>query len=443
MPAFPAPSHNTRLGFEYFPDTQHYRLEDLQRWLPEIQAMGASWLALQAPPTRAIPEDFIRTCIDSRLEPVMRFNFPIEPPPPPSEIELIFRTYARWGIHYTVLFNQPNQRSSWPATTWARQDLVERFLDSFLPLAQLALDAGLTPVFPPLAPGGDYWDTAFLRTALVSIERRGSFALLDHLVIGAYAHPGDRPLDWGSGGPERWPAVKPYHTPPGSQDQRGFHIYDWYLALARAVIGDARPLLLFGLSDGIAAHHGSSSRKTVAIHRLIAIAQALVANSCIKAKQVVRPIAGESLDPLPSQVLAGFFDKLTSDPQWFDSEGSRGLFSEALRRWNVACLGEVTAPIPKNGSALQRPPIAHYLLLPKYDWGIAEWHLNAAKPFIRKYQPAIGFSLSEAACAARVTVVGGVQEFPEQALSELRAAGCLVERIDGDGTSIATELSEK
>jgi hypothetical protein len=40
-------------------------------------------------------------------------------------------------------------------------------------------------------------------------------------------------------------------------------------------------------------------------------------------------------------------------------------------------------------------------------------------------------------------VVGGVQEFPEQALSELRAAGCLVERIDGDGTSIATELSEK
>jgi hypothetical protein len=178
---------------------------------------------------------------------------------------------------------------------------------------------------------------------LVSIERRGCFAFLDHLVIGAYAHPGDRPLDWGSGGPECWPAVKPYHTPAGSQDQRGFHIYDWYLAIARAVIGDARPLLLFGMSDGIAARYGSSSGKTVAIHRLIAIAQALVANSCINAKQFVRPIAGESLDPLPSQVLAGFFDDLTGDSQWFDPKGSRGLFSEALAL-EYRLSGEFTAP---------------------------------------------------------------------------------------------------
>lgn len=443
MPVFPAPAQNSRLGFEYFPDTQHYRLEDMQRWLPELQAMGASWVAFQAPLNRAIPEVFLRTFIDSGIEPVLRFNSPIASSPSLSESEMLLSTYARWGIHYSVLFDQPNQRISWPASTWAHQDLVERFLDSFIPLAQAALDAGLIPVFPPLAPGGDYWDTAFLRTALGSIERRSCYALLDHLVLGAYARPGDRPLAWGIGGPERWPAVRPYHTPSGSQDQCGFHIYDWYLAIARAVIGEDRPLLLFGLSDGIAGSRGSSSGKSVAIHRLIAIVQSLAATSCIKARQVVRPIAGERLEPMPNQVLVGFFEILNGDTFWFDPKGTRGLFTEALRRWTVACLGNVSSAIPKNGSVPHRPPIAHYLLLPKYDWGIAEWHLNAARPFIRKYHPAIGFSLAEAACAARVTVVGSVQEFPEQALGELRAAGCLVERIDGDGISIATQLSEK
>jgi hypothetical protein len=88
-------------------------------------------------------------------------------------------------------------------------------------------------------------------------------------------------------------------------------------------------------------------------------------------------------------------------------------------------------------------PIKHYLLLPAYEWGVSDWHLDVIKPFVRKHQPTIGFSLAEAALAEEVTVIGGEQSFSEESLSELRSKGCRVERISGDGTSIATQLSER
>jgi hypothetical protein len=81
--------------------------------------------------------------------------------------------------------------------------------------------------------------------------------------------------------------------------------------------------------------------------------------------------------------------------------------------------------------------------LPKYEWGISDWHLEASKPFILKHQPTVGFSLDEAKLAVQVTVVGGEQSFSEEALTQLRNAGCQVDRISGDGTSIATQLAER
>lgn len=87
-------------------------------------------------------------------------------------------------------------------------------------------------------------------------------------------------------------------------------------------------------------------------------------------------------------------------------------------------------------------PISHYLLLPAYAWGVSDWHLTAVRPYLKKFRPTLGFSLEEALLAERVTVVGNEHDYPEEALNALRAAGCLVERIGGDGTSIATTLVE-
>ena len=53
-----------RLGFHYFPDTLHYQNSDLNKWLPILQELGASWITLIAPIQRAIPESFLKGLID-------------------------------------------------------------------------------------------------------------------------------------------------------------------------------------------------------------------------------------------------------------------------------------------------------------------------------------------------------------------------------------------
>jgi hypothetical protein len=156
----------------------------------------------------------------------------------------------------------------------------------------------------------------------------------------------------------------------------------------------------------------------------------------------------ESVSPLPPEVLCGNFWLLGADPDsphadqaWFLT-GSRGSpKAQALIHWHSS--PEAMADQKSTPLQIKHQPIPHYLILPAFEWGIADWHLNAARPFIRKYRPMIGFSLSYAFLAERVTVVGNDEQFPESALDQLRNAGCRVERISGDGTSIATQLADK
>ena len=85
--------------------------------------------------------------------------------------------------------------------------------------------------------------------------------------------------------------------------------------------------------------------------------------------------------------------------------------------------------------------IAHYLLLPSFEWGVADWHLNVTRPFIKRHRPTVGFSLEEAYQAQEVTVLGGKEHFSESDITQLRNQGCVVRRIEGDGTKIASLLA--
>ena len=55
-------------------------------------------------------------------------------------------------LNILPLFDRPNLLKNWSPSDWAQRNLVERFLDIFIPIAQRALNAGLIPVFPPLEP---------------------------------------------------------------------------------------------------------------------------------------------------------------------------------------------------------------------------------------------------------------------------------------------------
>jgi hypothetical protein len=83
-------------------------------------------------------------------------------------------------------------------------------------------------------------------------------------------------------------------------------------------------------------------------------------------------------------------------------------------------------------------PISHYVLLPLYAWGVANWDLTLIQPIIEENHPTVGFSLAEARLAERVTVVGGEGAISPETLDMLRASGCKVERVLEDGTLVAT-----
>ena len=203
MSTIPIPHENTRLGFHFFPDTLHFRATNLRAWLPELQSLGVSWLTLQAPSDRAIPEFFLQGLKRLNIEPILQLYLPLDNSPDFEDIRLLFSTYAHWGVNYIVLFDRPNCRTAWSSANWSQSNLVERFLDRYLPLALCAHQSGLIPVYPPLEPGGDYWDTAFLQASLQAIKRRGHQLILENLVVGAHANAGHRSITWGRGGPER------------------------------------------------------------------------------------------------------------------------------------------------------------------------------------------------------------------------------------------------
>lgn len=404
-----------KVGFHYRSDSEHYSGKDLGQWLPRLKQLDASWIVLNAPTNRAIPEEFIATLKLEAIEPVLHFQITPRELPAVDEMLLLFENYKRWGVKYVILFDKANLQESWGAEAWAQSDLTERFLDGFLPLAEAAVAVGLVPVFGPLEPGGDYWDMNFLRGALDGIKRRASEPLLSRLILSAYTRISGKPLSWGAGGPENWPETQPYYTPENSQDQIGFRIAEWYLTLSETVMEKRLPILLLGV-EGPAPEGEDLNQYLINGARLIA-------------RQEI-----EGIKPLPEEVIGGAFQTLAGidESSWFSPEGSPKPVVIAFTN------EDEKQPEAKAAGEFQ---IAHYLLLPSFEWGVADWHLNVTRPFIKRHRPTVGFSLKEAFQAKEVTVVGGKEHFSESDINRLRGQGCVVRRVDGDGTKIASLLA--
>jgi hypothetical protein len=438
----PFPDRPTRIGFHYIQDTLHYRESDLQTYLPELAEMGASWLVLKSSIDRAIPEYFIQALLQKGIEPLIQFDFSLSQSPTPGDCAMLFEAYARWGIHGVILYDRPNVHSAYLAG-WAQQDLVERFVDSMLPLSLAALQSGLIPIFPPLEPGGSYWDTAFLRAALESLDRRKQNLLLQNLVLSTYAWTGGHPLNWGAGGPERWPETHPYSTPPDSQDQRGFRIFDWYQAIARAVLDRPTPIIM--LQAGVDLDPLKSEAAVTYIDVHPDVATGIIKLLC--GKSILDPLAPQvMMDAIPPEVLACNFWLLADDKcspfarqAWLQEESQFEKTVAEVKRTVEELVQDPAGQLQADPAH----PLRHYLLVPTYDWGVADWHLEIIRPFVKKYRPVIGFSLEEASLAREVTVIGNTHSFSEEQLNHLRNSGCKVRRISGDGTSIATQLTER
>jgi hypothetical protein len=432
----------TTFGFHYFPDDTHYRVSDLHAWLPELQALGAGWLTLVGSLTRAVPEAFIKPLCEAGIEPII--HLPVVPIRPilPADLEALFKSYERWGVKYVALFSEPNVRSAWSPAEWGKPALVERFLEVLLPVLEAQVEAGLTPVFPALRAGGDYWDTGFLEAALAGINRRGASKIAEQLVFAVNLWTYNRPLSWGQGGLQRWPEAKPYLTPPGTQDQQGFHLVDWYDEIIRSRLGESHPFLCLSGGPRMGDH---TDKNFLPVDELWH-------ESCIR--ELWQTQARQEL--LPNLLNINFWllgageGSPFANEAWYRGNGTTVPAVDVLKQRVqvqtkaskvLKAAGALDATLAGQTEAGSAKPIQHYLLLPAFEWGISEWHWSAAIEYVKAFRPTCGFSPQEAAQAQRVTIVGNEQGISRDSENMLRLAGCAVERVAGrDGQETAALL---
>jgi len=399
-----------RIGYYYSPDDQHYTHHELTSWLPILESLGARWLTLCASADRAIPEAFIRALVEASIEPVIHIDIPMAKLQL-ERLETLFAAYRRWGVRYVVASDRPNLQARWTPNSWGRGALVDRFLDQYLPVLVAQRAAGLIPVFPPLEPGGDYWDLAFLEAALRGMLERGQRSLVEELTLGIFLWTYGRPLDWGIGGSASWPEARPYHTPAGCQDHRGFRIFEWYAAIARQVAENALPMLVVAGGETRTGPSGSTgidphSETNRAVARLMQSGEApyYVLNFAF---YVLRAGAGGE----------------KAEQAWFPRPG--------MPRPVVAAIQQLLVGLDRDGrsESNEEKAFSRYFLLPDVQHAMDDLDVTAVLELARRSRAVVGCSLREAARAHEVALVGDDRALPREMEDELRRAGCLVHRL--------------
>lgn len=410
-----------KIGFHYFQDLNHYQSRDLALWQPELESLQAGWLVLKASPNYAIPEEFITGLLDSDVQPIIHFDIPINSDYRPEDLRILLSSYARWGVKYVIFFDRPNMKSSWLHDTWSQGDLVERFLDRYLPFVRAAEQNGLTPIFPPLQPGGDYWDLSFLKKVLNLVKQRRSLDFVSNLHIAVSSQTFNHPLSWGAGGKRNWKVPRPYSKSEiGEEDHLGFNTWHWYTDLVNSILGIEPKLFLF--------YFGSADIKQSVLDPKVSFEELI--DFAMKPSEE----AGRAAEQKNNILACLFWILSTSEPNedgrtaFFDITGEVKVpeiksYKEKLENTRKQNLEYVVS----DRLAEWIYPIDHYLLLPSYEWGIPENTLDRIRPIMRDSRPTIGFSLIEATNARKVTVWNENGAFSVKDIDILREAGCLID----------------
>jgi len=411
----------TQLGFHYFPDTVHYSLHDLQTWLPLLLRLRVNWLVVTSPTERAIPEYFLTGLIHAGITPIVQFQFSLTDTPPLKDVTPLIEAYAKWEVRHFQIFDRPNLRTSWGTKYWAQRDLVEAFMDRFLPWAQLIVHNDGIPILPPLEPGGDFWDLSFLQQFLTILERRHQHAVTESLHLSAYAWTHKHPLNWGMGGPLAWPEARPYDLNPQSQDHRGFRIFEWYQTIAQATLERTLPIHLYQV--GLPAHPKRLLDAKRFEHPAEAEGVYTVYQNLSQASS-----EADTLGLSPANVASCNFWLLSADPS--SPFAPHSWFKDAIPTCEaVDKLTQIRQTLPARGPIGYEPitsvrrPIRHYVLLPK-DLLSQPDVLGKLLPTLSpNTAPTIGCSFSEALMADRVTLVAP-ERFDPEVVDQLRANGC-------------------
>jgi hypothetical protein len=424
---------NNRFGLHYFSDSLHYGEKDLKLWLPRLQQLNAGWLVLNAPTSRAIPEDFISAVAQAGIKPIIDFDLPLSETTHWSDLEVLLRSYGRWGVSHALLNCQPNNQSAWSIEAWRRPDLLQSFTRQFQQFAQLALDCGVKPVYAPLMQGGDYWDLSFLEGSLKQLADESSSFLINNLTFSAYAWDQGKSIDWGAGASKVWKGVKAYKVPQGSQDQRGFRAYNWYQDVIQAALGKKLPILLFqaGVSDD--PQNGLSPSdlgKQELIYRLLNGENVYDPEN---PRRLIRAISSDV--KACSFYLLSAANAAENDFAWFSADGSAQAPARSileLRRKNDQSKEKNPEPASVKDAGSYVFDHGRYILIAQSLKPRMQEILQKMHAYITRYKPMVGFSCEDAKKSAYILVIAYQEDFPQQEIEQLQGGGSLVRVIQPD-----------
>ncbi len=398
------------LGIHYFSDDRHFRQKDLDLWVPELQSLGFRWLALSGSLACAIPETFLKKLTDAEIEPILLLDRD-SIAPPPEIVPWILRSYRRAGVRFIAPFAAPNADISWPGADWQNASPVDQFLQIFPPVAEAILAEGMTPVFPMLDPNGSYWSLAFLEAFLAGMDRCGKGDLARQLALAVNFSAYNRPLDWGAGGPSRWPNVQPYLTPPDSQDQLGFQGYLWVDDIVRRTLGESLPMI--GLKAGASVGDLTDPQYPPVDPERQADVNLQVAQIAAGARFSAPVLC------LCYWLLAAEENDPASSEAWYRNDGSTLPIVDLLKR-------RALSKDPRQAPVVQKS-LRHYLLLPPEPIHLSGRAWESVRHYLLAFQPVCGFSIDEACQAEKVTILG---DLPSTITAlRLRDCGCRVEYL--------------
>ncbi len=409
------------IGFAYFTSHEYQISRVADEWLKALKRVGASVVILQSAFDRAVSEDIFRCAIDHNLAPIVHFTDELPLARKFNHTAFLLDIYAKWGVSHVIFGDKPNSKDAWQSAGWHYENIVDHYLDRFIPLANHAVRNNMVPVLSPLIPGGDYWDTAFIELVLSGLKRRHLDKILEQVMLSSFGYTFNKPISWGKGGPEQWPSTKPYNTPEGQEDQIGFHNFEWLQAAGERAIGKKLPIIILDAGHtSLTSSNGDLNSSTEYMKTIYELC-----------------LAKSAQDDLPNK--QSFFDNSIG---WctFSLDTMRSAYGNSL------AVETFIQMFDDSGDKISHPKsdepnkkmISHYLLLPAYGSGVSDAVLNKVRPLIKHYHPTVGFSIAEAAYAQKVSVYPDPVVFSEEKLIQLRSTGSIVEMLPESGIDIAT-----
>jgi len=418
-----------RIGFQYFPDTKHYRKKDLQDWLPILKKIDVKWLLLKSPLNRGIPEGFISPLANENINVIIDFEASYKKRISWDDLELLLQGYGRWGAKFAILDRNPNLKSSWKSKDWLNPNLVEFHTAQFIRFAKLCLKNNIRPIYSPLFPGGDYWDLSFFSRSMQVISEQSSRLVRSNFLIAAYAWHFGKHLDLDENHALNLTLKLNQHPKRMVVSNSQFRNYANYAEIAANFFESTPPIILLDCGVHSMGHEQDISQDADEIKIRRSIFQLL------KSENTYNSDGHQIIKSIRPEIAAGIFTQLSSASDsnslnWFDkyqtpSISAQSIFSEAfLKEYREGSDNESGQKFIDSKFKFDR-----YILLHEHYQPLADNFIRKLHPYLNKYKPVIGFSKEDAADSAYVIYISPSRKTSKKDIGWIRSKGNLLKVI--------------